>query len=478
MHRRLHHGALGYPHRRVRFVLWLALIAVAYYGAAKLGMSLSVSRGVITPVWAPSGIARVAPDPGGSLLARGDDRCVHRQRHERRCAGDRGGHLRRQHPGGGRGRCPRTEDRLHAGTRPGSIGSRASCGRGREHRGQRDQRHDRARARGRAAGFLRLRMAAVVVWRCHGDPRRRPDHARPLRRVQARSPHEAASRRGRRTPHRRGRHERDRLPRGSLALSLSDFPAAPLGGAPLPATRNRDLCLPGRGDRHLGAVDGSVPLGGETATERVQLAQASYAVVVVSLLVLGATLAEREAASRALAHGLAAGGGSGSRPHRELGVGHPPRPRRMVGRALPDLRARSGASRAPHLRHVPRARPSRRPGARRQDGENRAGRRAAVCDRAPDHPPRRPRAHPRQPGARSLSRGRAGQDDGDGTGRDRAASGRAAPRGHPLGRLARAADAADLGARLRAHAREAREHHEPGDDGRDRRGSCPGRPPA
>ena len=33
----------------------------------------------------------------------------------------------------------------------------------------------------------------------------------------------------------------------------------------------------------------------------VQLAQASYAVVVVSLLVLGATLAEREAASRALA---------------------------------------------------------------------------------------------------------------------------------------------------------------------------------
>ena len=56
-----------------------------------------------------------------------------------------------------------------------------------------------------------------------------------------------------------------------------------------------------------GAVDGSVPLGGETATERVQLAQASYAVVVVSLLVLGATLAEREAASRALALGLRLG---------------------------------------------------------------------------------------------------------------------------------------------------------------------------
>ena len=50
-----------------------------------------------------------------------------------------------------------------------------------------------------------------------------------------------------------------------------------------------------------GAVDGSLPLGGETATERVQLAQASFAVLAISLLVLGATLAEREAASDALA---------------------------------------------------------------------------------------------------------------------------------------------------------------------------------
>jgi PAS domain S-box-containing protein len=50
-----------------------------------------------------------------------------------------------------------------------------------------------------------------------------------------------------------------------------------------------------------GAVDGSFPLSAETATERVQLAQASFAVVVVSLLVVGATLAEREAATRALA---------------------------------------------------------------------------------------------------------------------------------------------------------------------------------
>jgi PAS domain S-box-containing protein len=50
-----------------------------------------------------------------------------------------------------------------------------------------------------------------------------------------------------------------------------------------------------------GAVAGTVPLEGETATERVQLAQRAFAVVVVSLLVLGATLVEREKATKALA---------------------------------------------------------------------------------------------------------------------------------------------------------------------------------
>ena len=50
-----------------------------------------------------------------------------------------------------------------------------------------------------------------------------------------------------------------------------------------------------------GAVEGQIPLGGDTATERVQLAQALFAVVVVSLLVLAATLAERESGRAALA---------------------------------------------------------------------------------------------------------------------------------------------------------------------------------
>ena len=60
MYHRLHHGALEHSGRRVPAAFWFALIAGAYFGAAKLGMSLSVSHGVITPVWAPSGIALAA----------------------------------------------------------------------------------------------------------------------------------------------------------------------------------------------------------------------------------------------------------------------------------------------------------------------------------------------------------------------------------------------------------------------------------
>lgn len=47
-------------HRRVVPFFWFALITGAYVGAAKLGIQLPVSKGVITPVWAPSGIALAA----------------------------------------------------------------------------------------------------------------------------------------------------------------------------------------------------------------------------------------------------------------------------------------------------------------------------------------------------------------------------------------------------------------------------------
>ena len=37
-----------------------ALVTGSYVGAAKLGINLDVAHGVITPVWAPSGIALAA----------------------------------------------------------------------------------------------------------------------------------------------------------------------------------------------------------------------------------------------------------------------------------------------------------------------------------------------------------------------------------------------------------------------------------
>jgi integral membrane sensor domain MASE1 len=48
------------PVRHARPVLLGAALAGAYVGAAKLGLNLDVSHGVITPVWAPSGIALAA----------------------------------------------------------------------------------------------------------------------------------------------------------------------------------------------------------------------------------------------------------------------------------------------------------------------------------------------------------------------------------------------------------------------------------
>jgi PAS domain S-box-containing protein len=50
-------------HERVtnwRFLLALAALAAAYLGAAKIGIELPAARGVITPVWAPTGIAIAA----------------------------------------------------------------------------------------------------------------------------------------------------------------------------------------------------------------------------------------------------------------------------------------------------------------------------------------------------------------------------------------------------------------------------------
>jgi integral membrane sensor domain MASE1 len=44
----------------LRYGLTLAGLAAVYVAAAKFGIELSVARGVITPVWAPTGIAIAA----------------------------------------------------------------------------------------------------------------------------------------------------------------------------------------------------------------------------------------------------------------------------------------------------------------------------------------------------------------------------------------------------------------------------------
>ena len=45
---------------RLRSPFWFAVVIGAYVGTAKVGIKLDVAHGVITPVWAPSGIALAA----------------------------------------------------------------------------------------------------------------------------------------------------------------------------------------------------------------------------------------------------------------------------------------------------------------------------------------------------------------------------------------------------------------------------------
>ena len=53
-------GVLGHRSERARTALLMAVLFVAYVSAAKLGIETSVAHGVITPVWAPTGIALAA----------------------------------------------------------------------------------------------------------------------------------------------------------------------------------------------------------------------------------------------------------------------------------------------------------------------------------------------------------------------------------------------------------------------------------
>jgi PAS domain S-box-containing protein len=302
MARRSHNAAL-LARRHVRGTVCFLLIAGSYYGAAKLGMSLSVSRGVITPVWAPSGIALasllilgtrywpavataafLANATSGAAIAVAAGIAVGNtlaavvgallvQRIGFRIALDRvrsvlalviGGALVSTMISATNGVTVLTL----AGDRPDSYGSAWLLW-----------------WFGDAMGVLIVAPFLLVLYDAW----------------------------------RRGPPRRARLLEGAavlLAIVAAGAVVFLAGGWRYPylifpfllwaAIRFRQVGAAVAGFvvgalGTWGAVDGSVPLGGETATERVQLAQAAFAVVVVSLLVVGATLAEREAGRRTLA---------------------------------------------------------------------------------------------------------------------------------------------------------------------------------
>ncbi len=300
MHRRLLHGALA--RRDVRVAVCVLLIGGSYYGAARLGMSLSVSRGVITPVWAPSGIALASllilgvrywpPVAAAAFLANATSGATVAvatgiavgntaavvvaallvQRIGFTAALDR----------------IRSVLALVAGA---LVGSAISATNGVT---VLTVAHDSPDTFASAwllwwfADAMGILVVAPVILVAYDASRRqRPPPRRLL--------------------------EGALLLVAILAVSAIVFLAG--------AWRYPWLIFPfllwaairfrQRGAATSaflvgalgtwGAVEGTVPLGGATATERVQLAQASFAVVIVSLLVVGATLSEREAGRQALA---------------------------------------------------------------------------------------------------------------------------------------------------------------------------------
>jgi len=60
MHRRVVRAVPGFAPGHLGTAFRFALLSGAYVGAARLGLDLNVAHGVITPVWAPSGIALAA----------------------------------------------------------------------------------------------------------------------------------------------------------------------------------------------------------------------------------------------------------------------------------------------------------------------------------------------------------------------------------------------------------------------------------
>jgi PAS domain S-box-containing protein len=304
MQRRLHYGALELTRRPLPAVAWFLAIAGAYLGAAKLGMSLSVSQGVITPVWPPSGIALAAllllgvrfwPAVAvGAFTANATSGATLAV-----AAGITVGNTLAAVVGallvariGLTPALDRVRSVLALVVGGAVLSTVISATNGVTVLTLADERLGTYGGAwllwwfGDAMGILVVAPLLLVLT----DAARNAERPSPARIVEATA-----------------------LVAGVVASSIVVFLAG--------AWRHPWLIFPfllwaalrfkqiGAATSAFlvgaigtwGAVDGSLPFAGASETERVQLAQASFAVVVVSLLVLGATLAEREAANRALA---------------------------------------------------------------------------------------------------------------------------------------------------------------------------------
>jgi PAS domain S-box-containing protein len=303
MQQRLRHGAFELKRRPLRSAAWFLLIAGAYFGAAKLGMNLSVAQGVITPVWAPSGIALAAllilgvrywPAVAVAAFAAN----ATSEATLAVAAGISVGNTLAAVAGallvsriGFTPALDRVRSVLALVVGGALVSTLISATNGVTVLTLADERLDTYGSAwllwwfGDAMGVLVVAPIILVLYDAskHGGP------------------------------------PRARLLEGAAVLVAVAGASAIvfLGGAwrypylifPLLLWAALRFQQVGAAASAFlvgaigtwGAVDGSVPLGGETATERVQLAQASFAVVAVSLLVLAATLAEREKATRALA---------------------------------------------------------------------------------------------------------------------------------------------------------------------------------
>ena len=317
MQLRLRQGALELRGRDLRAAAWFVLVAGAYYGAAKLGMSLSVSQGVITPVWAPSGIALAAllilglrywpavtigaftaNATTGATLAVAAGISVGNT-----LAAVAGALLVRRI--GYSPALDRVRPVLALVVGGAVVSPVVSATTGVTVLTLADARQDTYGSAwllwwfGDAIGILVVAPLLLVLYDAARRGRPRPAHL--LEGVAAVTAIVASS--------------AVVFLAGAWRYPFIIFPFLLWATLRFKAVGAAASAFLVGAIGTWGAVDGTLPLGGATATERVQLAQASFAVVAISLLVMGATLAEREAATRALARSAARLGEAQSLAH-------------------------------------------------------------------------------------------------------------------------------------------------------------------